>query len=90
MRKGGQLRISAEVIDHTIVVRFADTGHGIPADQINNIFDPFYSTKENGTGLGLFVSYGIIQNHHGDIEVESNVGKGTVFTIKLPVDEASK
>ncbi len=90
MNEGGKLEIGAEVKGDHIEVRFADTGRGIPAEQINNIFDPFYSTKENGSGLGLFVSYGIIQNHHGSIEVESTVDKGTVFTIKLPVDEATK
>jgi signal transduction histidine kinase len=87
MEKGGKLEISTQVTDKHIVVRFADTGHGIPPDQINRIFDPFFSTKENGTGLGLFVSYGIIQNHHGSIEVESRVNAGTTFTIKLPIDE---
>ena len=60
--------------------------HGVPQDQINNIFDPFFSTKENGTGLGLFVSYGIVQNHQGRIEVESEIGVGTTFTIHLPSD----
>lgn len=87
MDKGGKLEISTKVTDKHIVVRFADTGHGIAPDQINRIFDPFFSTKESGTGLGLFVSYGIIQNHHGSIEVESRVNTGTTFTIKLPVDE---
>jgi two-component system NtrC family sensor kinase len=86
MDKGGKLEISTKVMDKHIVVRFADTGHGIPPDEINRIFDPFFSTKENGTGLGLFVSYGIIQSHHGSIEVESHVNIGTTFTIKLPVD----
>ncbi len=83
---GGSLRIEANAIENNIVIQFKDTGHGIPPDQINNIFDPFYSTKENGTGLGLFVSYGIVQNHQGVIEVESEVGAGTTFTIHLPID----
>ena len=86
MNGGGKLNISAEVMDENAIIRFADTGHGIPSDKIHNIFDPFYSTKEDGTGLGLFVSYGIIQNHQGDIEVASTVGAGTTFTIRLPVD----
>jgi signal transduction histidine kinase len=66
-------------------VRFEDNGCGIPADRINQIFDPFYSTKPNGTGLGLFVSYGIIQSHQGTIAVESKVDVGTTFTISLPI-----
>jgi signal transduction histidine kinase/CheY-like chemotaxis protein len=86
MESGGTLTIHATASQNTITIKFADTGHGIPADQINNIFDPFFSTKENGTGLGLFVSYGIVQNHHGTIEVSSQVGKGTTFTIQLPLD----
>ena len=67
----------------------ADTGRGIPKENINKIFDPFFTTKspQEGTGLGLSVSYGIIQKHYGDIVVESEVGKGTSFTIKLPVEK---
>lgn len=85
--KGGKLEIRARVEGSYIVIQFIDTGCGIPADKINNIFDPFYSTKPNGTGLGLFVSYGIIQNHHGMIEVDSKVNVGTTFTIRLPIDK---
>ncbi|MBZ0303987.1 MAG: response regulator [Anaerolineae bacterium] len=86
MTKGGKLEVSAQLDESAIVVKFSDTGHGIPADQINRIFDPFFSTKQNGTGLGLFVSYGIIQNHQGSIEVKSEVNIGTTFTIRLPID----
>ena len=68
-----------------IRVEIADNGCGISADDINKIFEPFYSTKTNGTGLGLAVSYGIIQNHQGDINVLSIPGKGTRFTIDLPI-----
>lgn len=87
MEPGGRLEIKAFVLDDQIVVQFIDNGHGILPEQINKIFDPFFSTKENGTGLGLFVSYGIIQNHQGIIEVDSEVNAGTTFTIRLPVDE---
>jgi len=86
-QKGGKLEIRARVEGGYIVIQFSDTGCGIPPDTINNIFDPFYSTKPNGTGLGLFVSYGIIQNHHGMIEVESKVDVGTTFIIRLPIDK---
>lgn len=89
MEKGDQLKIEAIVEEKQIVIRFADTGHGIAPDQINRIFDPFFSTKDNGTGLGLFVSYGIIQNHHGNIEVESKLNMGTTFTIRLPITEVN-
>jgi two-component system NtrC family sensor kinase len=63
-----------------------DTGQGIPEENIGRIFDPFFSTKgARGTGLGLSVSYGIIEGHGGTIEVQSKVGEGTVFTITIPV-----
>jgi signal transduction histidine kinase len=58
---------------------------GIPRENINKLFDPFFTTKSSGTGLGLAVSYGIIQQHDGRIEVKSEVGQGSVFTVKLPV-----
>ena len=86
MDAGGELRISAWAADNNVIIEFADTGSGIDADQINRIFDPFFSTKPTGTGLGLFVSYGIIENHHGSISVQSELGAGTVFTIYLPID----
>jgi signal transduction histidine kinase/CheY-like chemotaxis protein len=89
MKAGDKLTIEARVTGQNITIQFIDTGCGIPANQINNIFDPFYSTKPNGTGLGLFVSYSIIQNHQGTIEVESKVNVGTTFTIRLPIDVPS-
>jgi signal transduction histidine kinase len=70
--------------DH-IVVQFEDTGTGIPKEDLNKIFDPFYTTKEKGTGLGLAVSYNIIKKMNGTLTVESEVGKGTIFTITIPV-----
>ena len=68
-----------------IKIQVADTGCGIPPENINQIFEPFFSTKKKGTGLGLSVSYGIIQNHHGQILVKSQPEKGTCFTIELPI-----
>lgn len=70
----------------TVQIAFADTGAGIAAAHIDKIFDPFYTTKkdEEGTGLGLSVSYGIVHEHDGDIRVESQPGRGSVFTIVLP------
>jgi signal transduction histidine kinase len=68
-------------------IRFSDTGKGIAAENLHRIFDPFFTTKSasKGTGLGLAVSYGIIKKHGGDIAVESTMGKGTTFTVRLPV-----
>jgi PAS domain S-box-containing protein len=74
--------------DH-VLVSISDDGCGIPASQIDKIFDPFFTTKPvgEGTGLGLSVSYGIIQDHDGRIEVDSRPGKGSTFTLVLPVGE---
>ena len=93
MTKGGSLKIrSARSADReSIVITFADTGPGISEEVRERIFDPFYTTKEHGTGLGLSISYGIVEQHGGTISVDSNPGKGSTFTISLPVltNEAS-
>jgi two-component system NtrC family sensor kinase len=71
-----------------VEIVISDTGEGIPEESLDKIFDPFYTTKgTGGTGLGLAVSYDIIRKHGGDVEVTSKVGKGTTFTIKLPINE---
>ncbi len=67
------------------MVTVTDTGCGIPQEHISNIFEPFFSTKPRGTGLGLAVSYGIIRNHGGNITVNSQPGQGSCFTIELPI-----
>ncbi|MEN8244092.1 MAG: DUF3365 domain-containing protein [Thermodesulfobacteriota bacterium] len=73
---------------NSAVVRISDTGCGIPSKTTDRIFDPFFSTKKQGagTGLGLSISYGIIRDQGGRIEVESTIGKGSIFTITLPID----
>jgi signal transduction histidine kinase len=68
-----------------VIVKIADNGNGIPTSNISKIFDPFYSTKRNGTGLGLAVSYGIIRNHNGTIKATSKQGQGTQLEICIPV-----
>jgi two-component system NtrC family sensor kinase len=87
MPSGGwlTLRTSAEA-DDTVVVEVADTGHGIRREHIKRIYDPFFTTKGigQGTGLGLSVSYGIVQEHGGAIFVESTPGQGTTFRVALP------
>jgi len=94
MARGGRLAIQSKVSAdrRIIIVSFADTGPGIPESARERIFDPFYTTKEHGTGLGLSISYGIIEQHGGTIGVESVVGKGSTFTIQLPIvtDESEK
>ena len=87
MPKGGNLTISSRLEDDSkyVEIVFIDTGLGIPRENIIRLFDPFFTTKSSGTGLGLAISYGIIQQHDGKIEVKSEVGQGSVFTVKLPV-----
>lgn len=88
MPKGGTLTIrsGARPEIESIFVQIRDTGGGIDPENLERIFDPFFTTKgHNGTGLGLAVSYGIVENHGGEIEVESRVGEGTCFTIRLPM-----
>jgi len=84
MSKGGLLRFRSWYDNKDIVVEVEDSGCGISQEIIDNIFEPFVSTKEKGNGLGLFISYGIIEKHNGSIEVESEVNRGTRFIIKLP------
>ena len=69
-----------------VELAFRDTGCGIPPEQIDRVFDPFFTTKGDGqgTGLGLSIAYGIVSRHLGTITVESTVGEGTTFTIRLP------
>jgi signal transduction histidine kinase len=88
MSSGGRLNISTRIGKEpdTVEASILDTGKGIPQEFMPHIFDPFFSTKEEGgTGLGLWVSYGIIKNHKGNIFAESKIGSGTVFTVQLPV-----
>ena len=94
MPGGGILTVSTALeTDQThrdwVVIRVEDTGEGIEEEHLNHLFDPFFTTKEvgEGTGLGLSVSYGLIQEHGGRIEVSSQQGKGTEFQIYLPVTE---
>lgn len=79
-----QVRSRQESGKGEIEVEIEDNGCGIPVETIPRIFDPFFSTKSRGTGLGLAVSYGIIKNHQGDIKVESSLEKGTVMKIIFP------
>ncbi|MFO7891844.1 MAG: cache domain-containing protein [bacterium] len=87
----GELKIQTRVSKNNrfVEINFNDTGCGIPEENIKRVFEPFYTTKEvgRGTGLGLAISYGIVQRNNGTISVKSEVGKGTTFTIRLPVNE---
>jgi len=96
MPKGGTITVlttaggasEAEVVGRAAVqIQVRDTGDGIPDDVLAQIFEPFFSTKPGkGTGLGLWVSQGIVQSHGGTMRVRSRIGRGTTFTITLPVE----
>ncbi len=73
--------------DSYVEIIVSDTGSGIDYDKLETIFDPFFTTKSNGTGLGLSIVYRIIEEHRGDIRVESRIGSGTTFTITLPTGD---
>ncbi|MFH1678430.1 MAG: response regulator [Candidatus Omnitrophota bacterium] len=92
MPDGGDLviRTSPASDNSFIEASFRDTGYGISEEDIDKIFDPFFTSKEGGTGLGLSVSYGIIKKHKGDISVESKQGQGSIFIVKLPAIEVSQ
>ncbi|MEP7215229.1 MAG: ATP-binding protein [Anaerolineaceae bacterium] len=87
MPEGGSIAISLMADDTTAQLTIADNGPGMTEETRRRIFEPFYTTKPlgSGTGLGMAITYGIIQGHHGDISVESRLGKGTTFTITLPL-----
>lgn len=88
--EGGQLQVSTHLVDDFVHIKVADTGYGISEENLSKIFDPFFTTKAKGIGLGLAVSYGIIEKHGGSIEVQSQTGQGATFIVKLPAvkDEA--
>ena len=73
-----------------MAVEFSDTGCGIPASAINKVFDPLFTTKAKGIGLGLSVCKSILERHGGDIQVRSKEGKGTTFTVSLPAQEITR
>lgn len=89
MKGSGSLTVRTRGRSDWVEVDFADTGCGMPEEMLDKIFDPFFTTKDStegmGMGLGLAVSYGIVNSHNGDIRVSSEVGKGTTFTIRLPL-----
>jgi signal transduction histidine kinase len=86
MQEGGTITVRTGTQGDDVWVAISDTGRGIPADQQKRIFEPFYTTKRvgEGTGLGLSLSYGIVEKHGGSIEVKSEVGVGTTFRVVLP------
>jgi signal transduction histidine kinase len=86
MENGGTLSIEAHSYKDRVEVAFSDSGPGIPADQMEKIFNYYYTTKEKGVGLGLPIAHRIIEAHEGELKVESKVGAGTKVTVTLPLN----
>ena len=93
MGPGGRLEIvsTGKTVERIAEVEIRDTGHGIPRKHLDHIYDPFFTTRAmgEGTGIGLSIVYGVVKNHQGEIKVHSNVGRGTTFTIQLPLASAT-
>jgi len=87
MNKGGTLSLATGEGAEGVWVSVTDTGCGIPDEQLKRIFEPFYTTKKKGTGLGLMIVQRIVRAHNGRIELDSRVGRGTLFRIWLPLHE---
>jgi signal transduction histidine kinase len=95
MPNGGQLNVSTSLTNSEppyisrprLIIRIEDNGVGIPEEHLNNIFDPFFSTKETGTGLGLPISLGIVEGHDGRLEIMSREGMGTTVIIELDIKD---
>ena len=81
---GGELRVSAGVVDGGLEVRVGDTGEGIAREDLGHVFEPFFSTKLDGSGLGLALVHRIMQEHGGEVQVESAPGAGSIFTLRFP------
>jgi len=87
MARGGTLTLQTGETPESVWVSVSDTGGGIPEEQMSRIFEPFYTTKKKGSGLGLMIVQRIVRAHEGRIELESHVGRGTTFRIWLPLHE---
>ncbi|OGW82616.1 MAG: hypothetical protein A2Z83_05220 [Omnitrophica bacterium GWA2_52_8] len=89
VESGGMIRceINYRISEQVIEVAISDTGKGIPAEAIDKLFDPFFTTRQDGVGLGLFVARQIVRRYGGCIRVESEVGKGSLFLVRLPYDQ---
>ena len=88
--EGGRISIFVEVVNQKVIAKISDTGKGIDSEHLSRIFEPFFTTRENqgGTGLGLAIISGIVEKHKGKIEVESELGEGTTFTLTFPADKS--
>jgi C4-dicarboxylate-specific signal transduction histidine kinase len=82
-----RITVLVQAVDTQVEVAVSDSGHGIPADKLSDVFEPFFSTKPNGLGMGLAISRSIIEAHRGSIRANNNEACGATFTITLPAAE---
>jgi len=85
MPEGGRLRVVLEEDKKSAILRIADEGTGIPEEILDKIFDLYFTTKSEGSGIGLAMTYRILQLHHGSVEVQSKPGRGTEFVFRIPL-----
>jgi len=90
LHEGGRIILSAKTTNDLFVIRVADNGIGMDEETVHRVFEPYFTTKSNGTGLGLTMVYKIIKEFSGDITVQSYPGEGTIFTISLPIPQKEK
>jgi signal transduction histidine kinase len=84
MKSRGILRIRTDKNDSHVMIKFTDTGGGISAENLSHVFEPYFTTKSSGTGLGLLIVRRIVREHGGELSIESSEGKGLTVTIRLP------
>jgi PAS domain S-box-containing protein len=90
MSNGGRLGIKTRVVEGELLIEVSDTGVGIPEENFSKIFDPYFTTKESGSGLGLTLVFKIVREHQGEITLRSREGEGACFTIALPIPQREK
>ena len=90
MPEGGKLRVQTVQKRNELLLKIEDTGVGIPDENMDKIFEPYFTTKDFGSGLGLTLVYKIVKEHLGDIEIKSKVGEGTSFTLSFPIPQKEK
>ena len=88
MPDGGHLTVSARREDDMVVTEIRDQGGGIPADAQDKIFELYFTTKKEGTGIGLAQTYQILQWHYGSVDFDSVLGQGTTFRLRLPLAQS--
>src|SRR5438046_10397736 len=84
MHRAGTWRIRTDLPDTHVIVRFVDTGGGMSAENLSRVFEPYFTTKTSGTGLGLLIVRRIVREHGGELSIESSEGKGLTLAIRLP------